>query len=184
LKNPKGRIVVDDGRRFLNRTDQKFDIITTDPPPPLQAAGSSLLYSTEFLGAVKAHLKPHGIAQIWLPGGDQMSDVAIMRSIYSSFPYVRSFPSVERGGVHLLCSMEPMAQRTPEELVARMPASAQRDLTEWIDNTNSVPYLGIVVNGELPTEKLLIPDPDIRVTDDKPYNEYFMLRWLKGVLSR
>src|SRR5438034_7613586 len=39
LKNPKGRIIIDDGRRYLNRTGEKFDVIVIDPPPPVAAAG-------------------------------------------------------------------------------------------------------------------------------------------------
>jgi spermidine synthase len=176
IKNPKGHIVIDDGRRFLKRTPLKFDVIATDPPPPLQAAGSSLLYSTEFCELIKQHLKPRGIAQIWLPGGDRMADVAVMRSVYSSFPYVRSFPSITRWGVHLLASMEPVPRHTPEELLARMPASAKQDLMEWAGNTDALTYLGSVVSYEVPTEKLLNPNPEIRVTDNHPYNEYFLLR--------
>src|SRR5262249_55809825 len=42
VKNPKGRIVIDDGRRFLNRTQEKYDVVVIDPPPPIEAAGSSL----------------------------------------------------------------------------------------------------------------------------------------------
>jgi predicted membrane-bound spermidine synthase len=55
LKNPKGQIVIDDGRRFLNRTREKFDVIVIDPPPPLEAAGSSLLYSEEFYWPPRFH---------------------------------------------------------------------------------------------------------------------------------
>jgi len=39
---------LDDGRRYLRRTQQKFDAIVVDPPPPFHAAGSSLLFSREF----------------------------------------------------------------------------------------------------------------------------------------
>jgi spermidine synthase len=176
LKNPKGHIVIDDGRRFLKRTPLKFDVIATDPPPPIQAAGSSLLYSTEFYDVVKLHLKPKGVVQIWLPGGDRMSDVAVVRSVYSSFPYVRSFPSVTFGGVHMLASMEPLEQYTPQQLLARMPASAQKDLTEWAQGMDPAAYFGRVIEHEVPTEKLLNPNPEIRITDDQPFNEYFLLR--------
>src|SRR5204862_2511986 len=48
LQNPKGRILIDDGRRYLMRTRDKFDVNIIDPPPPIEAAGSSLLYSKEF----------------------------------------------------------------------------------------------------------------------------------------
>src|SRR5262249_48321441 len=55
LKNPAGRIVIDDGRRYLTRTSEKFDVIIIDPPPPIEAAGSSLLYSVEFYQLARKH---------------------------------------------------------------------------------------------------------------------------------
>ena len=42
-----------------------------DPPPPVEAAGSSLLYSREFHEAVRDHLAPGGIFQTWYPGSDE-----------------------------------------------------------------------------------------------------------------
>jgi len=56
LSQPNVRIIVDDGRRFLRRTEKKFDVITIDPPPPIQAAGSSLLYSEEFYSLIRLRL--------------------------------------------------------------------------------------------------------------------------------
>jgi spermidine synthase len=176
LKNPRGHIVIDDGRRFLNRTKKKYDVIAIDPPPPLSAAGSSLLYSTEFYDAIRQHLKPNGIVQVWLPGGDRLSDLAVVRSVYVSFPHVRCFPSVENWGVHILGSMEPIPERTPEQMAARMPERARKDLLEWANGAEAPGYLGRVVLREVPVEKLLNPNPDIRITDDDPLNEYFLLR--------
>ena len=42
-----------ENRRFLRRTSASYDVITIDPPPPIYAAGSSLLYSREFCEAVR-----------------------------------------------------------------------------------------------------------------------------------
>jgi hypothetical protein len=134
------------------------------------------LYTPEFYDLIKQHLKPKGVVQIWLPGGDRSSAVAIVRSAYMSFPYVRSFPPIGRSGVHLLASMEPLEKLTPEQLVARMPAGAKKDLLEWTENVNPVDYIGSVVLAEVPTEKLISTNAEIRVTDDHPYNEYFLLR--------
>jgi spermidine synthase/MFS family permease len=181
LKNPHGRIVIDDGRRFLRRTPKRYDVIAIDPPPPLEAAGSSLLYSTQFYDLLKEHLNENGIVQIWLPGGNRLTDLAAMRSVYSSFPHVRCFPSVEPGGVHILASMQPMEPRSPEELAARMPESARRDLLEWAGPTDAAAYLAKVVTREVPVEKLLNPDLTLRITDDNPFNEYFLLR-RQGIL--
>src|SRR6185369_6964703 len=43
LNDPRGHIIIDDGRRYLSRCGKKFDVILIDPPPPIQTAGSSLL---------------------------------------------------------------------------------------------------------------------------------------------
>ena len=51
LASPWAHVVIDDGRRYLERVPQKYDAIIIDPPPPVQAAGSSLLYSREFYQA-------------------------------------------------------------------------------------------------------------------------------------
>jgi spermidine synthase len=42
LANRHMHVVIDDGRRFLLRTRRSYDVITIDPPPRVEAAGSSL----------------------------------------------------------------------------------------------------------------------------------------------
>ena len=71
--SPLARIVVDDGRRFLARSSDLYDVIVIDPPPPVYAAGSSLLYSMEFYAAARQRLAEHGILQQWIPAGDRSS---------------------------------------------------------------------------------------------------------------
>jgi predicted membrane-bound spermidine synthase len=178
LAHPKGRIIVDDGRRFLKRTHDTYDVIVVDPPPPLETAGSSLLYSREFYALAKEHLKPHGILHMWMPGGEDIAARAVYRSIYESFPYVRPFRSVEDYGMHLLASMEPTEALNPDELATRMPIDARRDLLEWYRTTNVAVCFQQVLSREFPIQDLLAPDPSVRITDDCPYNEYFLIRRL------
>ena len=94
IRDPKDHIVVDDGRRYLLRSDRKFDVITVDPPPPIEAAASSLLYSKEFYEVVKAHLETNGILQQWFPGGETKTLYAVAGSLRESFPYVVAFKSI------------------------------------------------------------------------------------------
>jgi spermidine synthase len=179
INDPNGHVVVDDGRRFLKRTSRKYDIIVVDPPPPVEAAGSSLLFSKEFYELAKQHLKPGGILQMWFPGGEALTGQAVIRSINESFPHVRCFLSVAGWGTHLLASSEPIEQLDANQLAARMPESAKKDLLEW-NNSQDVPvYIGRVVNGEYFVPGLLNPDPEVQITDDHPYNEYFLLRRLR-----
>ena len=179
VNNPAGHIIIDDGRRYLKRTDKKFDIIAVDPPPPVEAAGSSLLYSTEFYALARQHLKPGGILQMWFPGGEYTPVGAVLRSIYEAFPYVRGYPSVDGWGVHLVASMEPLDTLNAEQMAARMPESAKKDLMEWAPSPDVIAYLNPVITNGFPVVNFLDPDPKIKITDDQPFNEYFLLRQLK-----
>jgi len=179
LANPKGRIVIDDGRRFLKRTREQYDAIVIDPPPPVEAAGSSLLYSKEFYALAKQHLKPNGILQIWFPGGPFPTAQAIVRSLNDSFPYVRCFDGVNDWGTHFLASEQPIETVAVEKMAARMPATARLDLMEYMDTTRypTLPdYLQKVVSAETLISHVLNTNLDIEISDDRPFNEYFLLR--------
>ena len=176
LTNPQGRIVTDDGRRFLKRTRESFDLIVVDPSPPVESAGSSLLYSAEFCELAKARLKPGGILQTWFPGGDLPTAQAVARAVRDVFPHVRCFVSVEGWGVHILASEQPLRHRRAEELAARLPLTAQQDLLEWNPAADATAFLGQVLAQEHPIEQILNLDPSLKLTDDRPINEYFLLR--------
>jgi spermidine synthase len=178
LNNPNGHVVIDDGRRYLKRTAKKFDIIVIDPPPPVEAAGSSLLYSTEFYALVKQHLNPDGIVQVWFPGGEKLTEQAVIRTTRESFPYVRGFPSIAGFGIHLLASMDPIEAQTATQLAMGMPAAAKNDLMEWSSSPDLPGYLGLVVTREIPLQNALNLKAEIEITDDDPLNEYFLLRRL------
>jgi spermidine synthase len=176
LQNPNGHIIIDDGRRYLMRTRDKFDVIIIDPPPPVEAAGSSLLYSKEFYALAKAHLKTNGILQAWFPGGDDLTEQAIVRSLCESFSHVRFFHSIGGWGLHMLGSGEPIEIPNAQRLSSRVPAAAARDLLEWSPSHDLAGYLELVLTKEVPSARVLNPDQEICVTDDRPYNEYFLLR--------
>src|SRR5262249_14942688 len=66
LRDPRVVVVQEDGRHFLRTRDEKFDIITSEPPPP-GIAGVVNLYTREYFAALAAHLAPGGLATYWLP---------------------------------------------------------------------------------------------------------------------
>jgi hypothetical protein len=59
-----------------------------------------------------------------------------------------------------------------------MPAAAQKDLLEWSPTADLPVCLERLVSQSTAVEDILYPDPEIRITDDRPYNEYFLLRRL------
>ena len=182
LNSPHSHVVVDDGRRFLERTTGQYDVIVIDPPPPIAAAGSSMLYSREFYAAAQKRLRPDGILQQWYPGGDAVTTVAIARALQESFPYVRAFVGVEGWGIHFFASRRPIPNRTAAEMAKRMPASAAADLVEWGPFPTAEQQFADVLKKEIPINRLIALDQDVpAMQDDRPLNEYYMLRnsgWL------
>jgi len=181
LKSAHSHVVVDDGRRFLERTTDQYDVIVIDPPPPIGAAGSSLLYSREFYSAAKKRLRSDGILQQWFPGGDYTDASAIARALHDSFPYVRTFKSISGWGLHFLASRQPIPDLTAAELARRMPASAAADLVEWGPFPTAEQQFAAVLKNEMPTDFIVGLDKTApAMQDDRPVNEYYLLRELRA----
>jgi len=149
-------------------------------PAGREAAGSSLLFSREFYALAKRHLNPGGVVQMWYPDGEGPTRQAVVRAMVESFPHVRAYPSVDGWGLHLLGSMDPIPDLTGAQLAARMPRAAQADLVEWPVPITPAAYLDRVTSHAFAVPRLLNADPGVEVTDDRPYNEYYLLRQWRG----
>ena len=57
---PNGQVMVTDGRNHLELTNEHFDFIVTDPPPPIESSGASVISSKEYFEAGRDHLKDGG----------------------------------------------------------------------------------------------------------------------------
>ena len=179
LKSPNAHVVIDDGRRFLDRTNQKFDAIIIDPPPPIEAAASSLLYSRDFYAVAKQHLTPGGILQQWIyDGGDNTDRAAITRALTDVFPYVRAYQSLERWGrLSFPCQHEshprlygcatgcPYAGQCPHRHDGMGPGKDCLD------------QYGLLASHEVQTKDVIAPAANTpSLQDDRPINEYYWLR--------
>jgi hypothetical protein len=104
-----------------------------DPPPPPEATGSSLLYSSDFCRVIKKHLRQDGILQMWYPAadGDVATTSSITKALQQSFPYVRAFLSFDGYGIHFLASMQPLPVVSSSVLAARLQPAAAADFLEW-----------------------------------------------------
>ncbi len=180
LQSPLSHVVIDDGRRYLERSTEQFDVITIDPPPPVQAAGSSMLYSKEFYSIIKRRLSSDGILQQWLPSGDMAVRAAVARALGESFPYVRVFQYGPNWGFHFLASSHPIPNFTSEELLQHMPPAAVQDMMEWRYEATPVLEFAYLLHRETPLDRLIAGDPQApAMQDDRPVNEYFLLRdWM------
>jgi hypothetical protein len=175
--SPLSRIMIDDGRAFLERARDRFDVIIVDPPPPVEAAASSLLYSREFYAIAKPRLNPGGILQQWLPEGDAAIFASVARALQESFPFVRVFRSVEGWGCHFLASESAIPPVSAAALAARMPERAAFDLVEWGPASDPVAQFDLVIHRELSLDKLIRQAPEVpALQDDRPVNEYYLIR--------
>jgi len=178
LTSPRAHVVIDDGRRFLDRSAEKFDAIIIDPPPPVDAAGSSLLYSRDFYVLARQHLSPDGILQQWLYAGDDADWASVTRALLDVFPYVQVYAEVYGGnGRHFLASMQPIPERSAKQLVARMPAIAITDMMEWGPADTPEYQFQLMLGQQHSPQSLIALDPLVpALQDDRPINEYNRLR--------
>lgn len=179
--NPKGRMVVNDGRNFLRLTRDKYDIITIDPPPPIDAAGVNNLYSKEFIELARTRLKPGGIMAHWIPFpgrgagvDDKESFNSLVATFADVFPYVIVKPGWNRVGLHVLGSDRSFEQ-PPEAVAARLNRSGVlADLREW-DPVPPEYFRSFEALGPWWKEGQQI------ITDDRPSLEFYLLRtWMRG----
>ncbi|MBK5105677.1 MAG: spermidine synthase, partial [Burkholderiales bacterium] len=158
-----------DGRRELLSSEQAYDLITLEPPPP-SAAGVVNLYSTGFYELARARLRPRGLVAQWLPLPTQNEEDtrSLVRSFLDVFPQA-SLWTTELHEMLLLGSLEPVELDVPR-IVERFSqpgvASALREvgiespaalMATWVtDRAGLQAYAG----NALP------------VTDDQPRIEY------------
>lgn len=179
LELSRSHLIIDDGRLFMDRSTELFDVITIDPPPPVEAAPSSLLYSKEFYAAAKRHLPADGILQQWLPNGEPAIVASVAKAIHDSFPYVRVFGAMQGPGLNFLASSSPIAVESPAILAARMPPDAIHDLLEWGPYPTAAQELSATLTREVSIDFLIRVDSRVpALSDDRPINEYFLVRRL------
>src|SRR4029079_19519066 len=109
LADPNGRVIVTDGRNQLELTDQRYDIIVTDPPPPIESSGAAVISSKEYYEAGRAHLTEGGIMMQWVPYGGTAADMNDhIRTFAAVFPEVTLVKGAGGYGFYMLGSSEPI----------------------------------------------------------------------------
>jgi spermidine synthase len=86
LSDPRLTLVIDDGRRYLLQTSEKFDLILMDPVRTTTSHANNL-HSKEFFELARQHLKPGGVLLI----GGLNEERVVSKTIASVFDYVRIY---------------------------------------------------------------------------------------------
>ena len=109
-KDPRTRIVIEDGRNFLFLTKEKYDCIISEPSNPW-ISGLGNLFTREFYQIVKEHLNKGGVFALWIPAYiTSLSDFkGMISTVCSVFPSVSlwNYPPIY-ADVLVICSNEPL----------------------------------------------------------------------------
>ncbi len=183
LHDPQGRIIVADGRNFVRLSTAHYDTIVVDPPPPIESAGTVVLYTTEFFTEARQRLNPGGVFMLWMPYASTMDDFKThVRTFRSVFPHVEVVLSLVANGAYLFGSDAPLTfdSATLEGLLGSPAAeadfaSAPDDphldgagwakavmLHDWLKDAQVDDFVG---QGPI-------------ITDDHPRSEYYLLHVL------
>jgi predicted membrane-bound spermidine synthase len=171
-ESPKVRMVVADGRHFLLGTNLRFDVLTFEPPPPIEA-GVVNLYSREFYRLAKEHMNPRAMLCQWIPLDNQFELLSRMmiRTLQVEFPHVSLWIS-SRMEAAIIASMEPL-RIDPDRLRERMSyPSVGDDLTaNGLGEPEQLLAAFVTADDGLADYVGAAPT----VTDDQPRIEYYNL---------
>jgi spermidine synthase len=186
LANPAGHVIVADGRNHIELTDRHYDIIVTDPPPPIESAGVSVISSEEYYAAGKARLNAGGVMMQWVPWGGQRLDEfqAHVRSFRAVYPEVLIAFGPGGFGLFMLGSEKPitfdpaniaavLARPGVTEDLSSAYDSPEHDAAGW---ARRIPAL-VWISGD---DVARVAGDGPLITDDRPLPEYFLLRHAFG----
>jgi spermidine synthase len=185
LADPNGRVIVADGRNHLELSRDAFDIIVTDPPPPIESSGASVISSLEYYRAGRAHLTPGGMMMQWVPFGAPADELdEHIRTFAAVFPEVLAVRGAGGYGFYMLGSEEPIVlDRSVAREVLERPGILEDISSAYDSPASTVDDWLDVIEGQtwLTTAQVRarVGDGPL-ITDDRPRPEYFLLRRLLG----
>jgi spermidine synthase len=189
LANPDGRVIIADGRNHIELTDRRYDIIVTDPPPPIESAGVSVISSEGYYAAGKARLNPGGVMMQWVPWGQTLDEfLAHVRSFRAVYPEVLIAFGPGGYGLFLLGSDDPITFDPTNIAAVLARPGVTEDLSSAFDSpahdaagwAKKIPSLVWIAGSDV--ARVVGAGP--LITDDHPLPEYFLLRHALGTRSQ
>ena len=171
LNNPKVNIVLQDGRNHLLTTGKKYDVITSEPPPP-RTAFTVNLYTKEYYELTKKQLKPGGIVAQWIPLHSQGEKEVAMhfKTFHSVFPHVIAWMSVANE-ILIIGSDQPI-ELDFEKLKQRLQEPGVREVMAEIEIENVYSFLSNI--WFLEDEISAVAEGYDDITDNRPVIEFYL----------
>jgi|WetSurMetagenome_2_1015567.scaffolds.fasta_scaffold00272_14 spermidine synthase len=94
VKNPRVRLIVNDGRNYVFTSRKTYDVISADATHPT-SSDSWILYTKEFYGLCRDRLSERGVMCQWIPlhGILERDYKVILATFHTAFPYVAVYYS-------------------------------------------------------------------------------------------
>jgi len=172
--DPRAEIHFADARRYLEETDEKFDVIIIDLVDPLEQGPARLLYTREFYGIVKQKLGPGGIMSVqsepseWANLDNFTAIATTLRDVFSiTRPYQVHIPSFFSlwGFVTASESLD-ASELGPDEIDARIATRVSRKLKSYDGLTHRTVFsIPKHIRQELAASRRII-------TDTQPISAY------------
>jgi spermidine synthase len=165
LERPNVRLWIDDGRNYLLRNRQPYDVVTADVVHPYDA-GSTNLYSVEYFSLVARSLSPRGIMIQWVSPRTGFEHTLIVRTFLQAFPNA----TLWLGGDLLIGSPLPV-QLDRAELEARLADPGARQGLAEVGLNHAQDVLAQFRGTTAQLHAYAATGPIL--TDDHPILEYF-----------
>lgn len=107
LEDPRMKLLISDGRNYLEYTDKKYDVIVSEPSNPW-IAGVASLFTVEHFKRARRHLKPKGIFGQWVQLYEMRPEnvKTIFATFAKVFKHVYVFSSMPKGTDLILIGSE------------------------------------------------------------------------------
>lgn len=167
--NPALEVVIADGRHELMRREERFDLITLEPPPPA-ASGVVNLYSRDFYELAKRRLNEDGLLAQWLPIATQNDEdtQSLVRSMLDAFPYLTLW-TTEVHEMMLVGSSSPI-RLDYDQISARYALPEVTAALDEIGINSAEDLLATYITDREGLERYV--GEALPVTDDRPRIEY------------
>ncbi len=98
LEDKRTKLIVSDGRNYLEYTSKRHDVIVSEPSNPW-IAGVAAMFTVEHFERARRHLKPGGVFSQWVQLYELHPDSVrtILATFATVFPHVQAFSSMPKG---------------------------------------------------------------------------------------
>jgi len=126
LRDPRVKVVHEDGPAFVRRTDERFDLVVVRAPEPVSGAANRM-FTKEFYQSVRARLAPRGVVWTGLEASERLGPEArrVAASVYRTLTDVFESVRVTSGSpLQLIAGFADSPLTLDKETLYRRSAAA------------------------------------------------------------